>query len=83
MKYSVAAVSAFAAVALAKPSFTNLSFDVEAGKPFTLTFAGCSASTTCDIELQTGTSKALKDVKTLACELIFRRGRNLRAKIKC
>ncbi|KAM0478593.1 hypothetical protein ACHAPX_005182 [Trichoderma viride] len=66
MKYSVAAVSAFAAVALAKPAFTNLSFDVEVGKPFTITFAGCSASTTCDIELQTGTSKALKDVKTLA-----------------
>ncbi|KAM0511371.1 hypothetical protein ACHAPE_009959 [Trichoderma viride] len=66
MKYSVAAVSAFAAVALAKPAFTNLSFDVEVGKPFTITFAGCSASTTCNIELQTGTSKALTDVKTLA-----------------
>lgn len=64
MKYSVAAVSAFAAVALAKPSITNLSFDVEVGKPFTLTFAGCSSG--CDIELQTGSSKDLKDVKSLA-----------------
>ncbi|EHK48093.1 hypothetical protein TRIATDRAFT_170067, partial [Trichoderma atroviride IMI 206040] len=64
MKYSVAAVSAFAAVALAKPSITNLSFDVEVGKPFTLTFAGCASG--CDIELQTGASKDLKDVKTLA-----------------
>lgn len=71
MKYSAAAVSAFAAVALAKPSFTNLSFDVQVGQPFTLTFAGCSASTTCTIELQTGASKALKDVKTLACELLL------------
>ncbi|KAK1244953.1 hypothetical protein MKX08_004582 [Trichoderma sp. CBMAI-0020] len=64
MKYSVAAVSAFAAVALAKPSFTNLSFDVEVGKPFTITFAGCASG--CDIELQTGSSKDLKDVKVLA-----------------
>lgn len=82
MKYSVAAVSAFAAVALAKPAFTNLSFQVEVGQPFTLTFAGCSSG--CTIELQTGTSKALKDVKTLACELIFAaRQRNLRAEHGC
>ncbi|KAL7924022.1 hypothetical protein ACQKWADRAFT_288571 [Trichoderma austrokoningii] len=64
MKYSVAAVSAFAAAALAKPAFTNLSFEVEVGKPFTLTFTGCSAG--CDIELQTGASNNLKDVKAVA-----------------
>ncbi|PTB43041.1 uncharacterized protein TrAFT101_001600 [Trichoderma asperellum] len=64
MKYSVAAVSALAATALAKPSFTNVSFQVEVGQPFTLTFAGCSSG--CTIELQTGASNNLKDVKTLA-----------------
>lgn len=81
MKYSVAAVSALAATALAKPSFTNVSFQVEVGQPFTLTFAGCSSG--CTIELQTGASNNLKDVKTLASELIFRHERNLRAHDGC
>lgn len=81
MKYSVAAVSALAATVLAKPSITNLSFQVEVGQPFTITFAGCSSG--CTIELQTGASNNLKDVKTLACELIFGHERNPRAKHVC
>lgn len=65
MKYSVAAVSALAASVVAKPAFTNTVFDVQVNKPFTLTFTGCT-STTCTIELQTGASNNLDDVKTLA-----------------
>ncbi|PTB62966.1 hypothetical protein BBK36DRAFT_1172252 [Trichoderma citrinoviride] len=63
MKYSVAAVSAFVAAALAKPEFLNSKFDVEAGKPFTLQYEGCSSG--CTITLQTGASSDLKDVKVL------------------
>ncbi|KAL7798580.1 hypothetical protein V8C37DRAFT_368365 [Trichoderma ceciliae] len=64
MKYSVAAISAFAAVALAKPQFLNSAFQVEEGKPFTLQYSGCDAG--CTITLQTGASDNLKDVKVLA-----------------
>ena len=66
MKYSVAAVSAFVAAALAKPEFLNSKFDVEAGKPFTLQYDGCSSG--CTITLQTGASSDLKDVKVLTCK---------------
>lgn len=66
MKYSVAAISAFAAVALAKPEFLNSAFQVQEGKPFTLEYSGCSSG--CEIVLQTGASTNLKDVKVLACE---------------
>ncbi|KAL6867791.1 hypothetical protein J3F83DRAFT_738038 [Trichoderma novae-zelandiae] len=64
MKYSVAAVSAFVAVALAKPEFLNSVFEVQEGKPFTLEYSGCSSG--CTITLQTGASSNLKDVKVLA-----------------
>ncbi|KAL6802229.1 hypothetical protein J3E68DRAFT_424076 [Trichoderma sp. SZMC 28012] len=64
MKYSVAAISAFAAVALAKPEFLNSAFQVQEGKPFTLEYSGCSSG--CEIVLQTGASTNLKDVKVLA-----------------
>lgn len=64
MKYSVAAVSAFAAVVLAKPEFLNSAFQVQEGKPFTLEYSGCSSG--CEIVLQTGASTNLKDVKVLA-----------------
>ncbi|KAL7913121.1 hypothetical protein GGI35DRAFT_476929 [Trichoderma velutinum] len=64
MKYSVAAVSAFVAVALAKPEFLNSAFQVQEGKPFTLEYSGCSSG--CEIVLQTGASTNLKDVKVLA-----------------
>ncbi|KAL6809379.1 hypothetical protein GGI42DRAFT_350836 [Trichoderma sp. SZMC 28013] len=64
MKYSVAAVSAFVAVALAKPEFLNSAFQVQEGKPFTLEYSGCSSG--CEIVLQTGASSDLKDVKVLA-----------------
>ncbi|KAL7937830.1 hypothetical protein V8C35DRAFT_293741 [Trichoderma chlorosporum] len=64
MKYSVAAVSALAAVVLAKPEFLNSAFQVEEGKPFTLEYSGCASG--CEIVLQTGASSDLKDVKVLA-----------------
>jgi hypothetical protein len=64
MKYSVAAVSALVAVALAKPEFLNSSFQVQEGKPFTLEYSGCASG--CEIVLQTGASTNLKDVKVLA-----------------
>ncbi|KAL6698573.1 hypothetical protein J3F84DRAFT_363290 [Trichoderma pleuroticola] len=64
MKYSVAAVSAVVAVALAKPQFLNSAFEVQEGKPFTLEYSGCSSG--CEILLQTGASTNLKDVKVLA-----------------
>ncbi|KAL7816794.1 hypothetical protein V8C44DRAFT_321596 [Trichoderma aethiopicum] len=63
MKYSVAAVSALVAVALAKPEFLNSKFEVQEGKPFTLEYSGCSDG--CTITLQTGASSNLKDVKVL------------------
>ncbi|EGR52678.1 hypothetical protein MKX07_005356 [Trichoderma sp. CBMAI-0711] len=63
MKYSVAAVSALVAVALAKPEFLNSKFEVQEGQPFTLEYSGCSDG--CTITLQTGKSTDLKDVKVL------------------
>lgn len=68
MKYSVAAVSALVAVALAKPEFLNSKFEVQEGKPFTLEYSGCSDG--CTITLQTGASSNLKDVKVLTCEFL-------------
>ncbi|KAH6610509.1 hypothetical protein Trco_000529 [Trichoderma cornu-damae] len=64
MKYSIAAVTAFVAVAFAKPQFLNSAFQVEEGKPFTLKYSGCDSG--CIITLQTGASSNLKDVKVLA-----------------
>jgi hypothetical protein len=66
MKYSVAAVSALVAVALAKPEFLNSKFEVQEGQPFTLEYSGCSDG--CTITLQTGKSTDLKDVKVLTSE---------------
>ncbi|KAK5990679.1 hypothetical protein PT974_08948 [Cladobotryum mycophilum] len=64
MKYSIATLSALAAVVLAKPEFLNSSFHVEEGQPFTLKFAGCE--TGCTILLQDGPSSNLRTVKTLS-----------------
>ncbi|RFU71731.1 fem1 protein, partial [Trichoderma arundinaceum] len=58
MKYSVAAVTAFVAAALAKPQFLNSAFQVQEGKPFTLKYSGCDSG--CTIVLQTGASSNLK-----------------------
>ncbi|CAM1506919.1 Fc.00g065600.m01.CDS01 [Cosmosporella sp. VM-42] len=63
MKYSIAAIAAFAALVVAKPAFTNSAFDVEEGKPFEITFSGCEGG--CTIVLQNGDSDNTKDVETL------------------
>ncbi|KAK4230675.1 hypothetical protein QBC38DRAFT_452006 [Podospora fimiseda] len=50
MKFSVATVAAFAALVLAKPEFTNSSFNgVEEGKPFTLTWRNAQGTVTIDV----------------------------------
>lgn len=67
MKYTTALLSLAAAVA-AKPSFTNVAFDVVEGKPFTLEFTGCTDS--CSIWLQNGKSGDLQNVKELTCKLL-------------
>lgn len=65
MKYSIAAASTLAAMAMAvKPEFLNTSFDVAEGEPFTLEFSGCE--TGCTVTLQTGSQDDLKDVKELS-----------------
>lgn len=65
MKYSAAAVAAVMATgALAQPAFTNSDINPTEGKPFTLTFDGCSAG--CTITLQSGPSPTqLSDIRTL------------------
>lgn len=62
MKYS-AAVLSLAAVAAARPAFTNLQFDVTEGEPFTLEFTGCEGG--CTISLKNGERGDLKDVQQL------------------
>lgn len=62
MKYS-AAVLSLAAVAVAKPAFTNLAFNVVEGEPFTLEFTGCEGG--CTIILKNGERGDLKDVQEL------------------
>jgi len=62
MKYSAALLS-LAAVAVAKPAFTNLSFNVVEGEPFTLEFTGCEGG--CTIILKNGERGDLKDVQEL------------------
>jgi hypothetical protein len=52
MKYSIVAASALATMALAKPAFTNLEFDIVEGEPFTLSYSGCDSG--CTILLQQG-----------------------------
>jgi hypothetical protein len=52
MKLSAIVAAAFAAVALAKPAFTNSEFAVEEGKPITLGWTGASGPVT--LELVTG-----------------------------
>jgi hypothetical protein len=52
MKYSIVAASALVTMALAKPAFTNLAFDIVEGEPFTLSYSGCDSG--CTILLQQG-----------------------------
>ncbi|KAL1883124.1 hypothetical protein VTK73DRAFT_9491 [Phialemonium thermophilum] len=64
MKFFTAAAVAFlAAVAQAKVAFTNSAFDVEAGKPITLTWAGNSGPVT--ITLKNGPADNLKTVTVI------------------
>lgn len=63
MKYSAVALS-LAAVATARPAFTNLAFDVVEGEPFTLEFTGCEGG--CTINLKNGERGDLQDVQQLS-----------------
>lgn len=63
MKYSLAAISAFVALVVAKPAFLNSAFDVQEGKPFEIKYSGCEGG--CTIVLQNGKSDNTKDVETL------------------
>lgn len=65
MKFTVATVAAVLATGvLAQPMFTNSAINPQEGKPFTLTFSGCTGG--CTITLQTGpSSQSLKDIRTL------------------
>ncbi|KAL2161430.1 hypothetical protein VTH06DRAFT_7991 [Thermothelomyces fergusii] len=67
MKFSVSAILAFAAAALARPRFTNSNFFIEEGQPFTLTWEG--AAGTVDIKLKTGDPENLETVAVLAGEI--------------
>jgi hypothetical protein len=68
MKVSVATtVSALAAVAAAKPAFTNSNFNIKQGQSFTLTYTGCDSG--CTIILENGGANNLQPVQTLTCML--------------
>jgi len=71
MKFSVATIAAFAAVALARPKFTNNSYQgISEGEPFTLTWDSAKGAVT--IELFTGTDpNNLKPVRVLTTSMNF------------
>ncbi|KAK0655775.1 hypothetical protein B0T16DRAFT_18282 [Cercophora newfieldiana] len=65
MKFSAALVAGFAAFGLAKPSITNLSFNLTEGQPFTLTWIDAVGPV--KVELVTGAdSQSLQPIRTLA-----------------
>ncbi|EGX92074.1 hypothetical protein CCM_06234 [Cordyceps militaris CM01] len=68
MKLTAATIAAALAIgALAQPRFTNTVINPSEGKPFTLTFDGCTGG--CTITLQTGpNSLALADIRTLTSD---------------
>jgi hypothetical protein len=66
MKFSVGTVLAFAAAVLAKPILTNSNYNVEEGKPFTLTWSDAQGPVT--ITLMTGDPSNLKEVRTITCK---------------
>ncbi|KAL2154295.1 hypothetical protein VTH82DRAFT_2971 [Thermothelomyces myriococcoides] len=66
MKTTVSAVLAFAAAVLAKPVITNSSFNVEKGKPFTVTYTGCENG--CTITLKKGDPENLETVEVLTTQ---------------
>ncbi len=64
MKFSFAAVLAFAAAVLAKPVLLNSAYQIEEGTPFTLKWSGADGAVT--ITLMTGTDpNNLKKVSDL------------------
>jgi len=71
MRFSALVVAGLAASVNAMVAFTNSAFDVEAGKPFTLTWSGNSGPVT--ITLKNGPATVLKDVMVLDCEFAPRR----------
>ncbi|KAK3950461.1 Ser-Thr-rich glycosyl-phosphatidyl-inositol-anchored membrane family-domain-containing protein [Pseudoneurospora amorphoporcata] len=65
MKFSLAAVSAFVAYALAKPAFTNTNFNIQEGVDYTLKWKDATGPVT--ISLMNGPDeKSMKPFKTIA-----------------
>ncbi|KAK1768347.1 extracellular matrix protein [Phialemonium atrogriseum] len=61
--FALAAVAALAAIAQAKVAFTNSAYNIQAGEPFTLTWAGNTGPVT--ITLKNGPERDLKTVQVL------------------
>lgn len=66
MKFSVAALIAFAAAAIAKPILTNSNYEVFEDEAFTLKWSNAEGPVT--ITLKGGPSTALKTVAVIACK---------------
>lgn len=68
MKFSAVVLGALAAVASALPAFTNSEFDVQEGKPITLTWTGATGPV--NLQILTGPNKdSLVPVQTIASTL--------------
>lgn len=68
MKLSAALAAAMAVVVNARASFTNSAFDVEAGKPFVLTWTGADGPVT--ITLKNGSPQNLQTVMVIDRKLL-------------
>ena len=67
MKFSLAAVTAFVAYALAKPALTNTEFNVQEGVDYTLEWVNATGPVT--IVLMSGPNEnSMKPYKTISCK---------------
>lgn len=67
MKFSLAAVSAFVAYALAKPALTNTDFNIQEGVDYTLEWKNATGPVT--LTLMTGPdADHMTPFKTIACK---------------
>jgi len=69
MKFSIAAVVAFAASVLARPAFTTMSFEVHEGEPFTLEWIDATSPVT--IILMEGHDKDKMTERTVLASTFF------------
>jgi len=66
MKFTATVIAALAAVASAIPAFTNSDFDLQEGKPITLTWSGATGPV--NIQVLSGPNKdSLVPVVTIGC----------------